>query len=286
MTVVLDAKDLAKLDSEFSKDSMVWSVLGNGHKLSPSDFVGANEVRVNKFAGLTASDYKRNADNTRNKIDVSKETLKLTHERFMGYDLDALDESENMAYTVANVMEEHAKKVSIPEKDLIAVQTLVKNAGTTVTETPDTKNSLDLYDKAEAVMTDNEVIGQKVMFVSTEMYTALKNNEKVTKTFSTNQTMNIQGIDRSVATLDGSVAIIQVPKSRFVTSDGKKINYIMTTVDASLPVEKYNDITLVPASTDRDGYRDTIKGLNYFDLIVMDNAKPAIYASIQDTPSK
>ena len=45
------------------------------------------------------------------------------------------------------------------------------------------------------------------------------------------------------------------------------------------PVEKYNSIDLIPASQDRDGYRDTIKGLNYYDAIVTEKARPAIYVS-------
>ena len=61
--------------------------------------------------------------------------------------------------------------------------------------------------------------------------------------------------------------------------DDKEINFILVPMNVAKPIEKYNRIDLIPAETDRDGYRDTIKGLNYFDCVVLEKARPAIYVS-------
>lgn len=282
MAVILDKKDLALVDQEFAAESKVWDVLKAGAKdITEADFIGANEVRVNKMSGFTASDYKRGEDNKRNNISVEKETKKLEHERWMGYDLDALDQGENGVYNVANVVEEHTRLVAIPEKDTTAVKRLLENAGKLVKETVTTANSLAVYDAAEQYMTDTEVVGPFVMFASSDYYKALKNNDKVTKSFSVNE-VQMNGVNRRVAQLDGDMPIIQVPKSRLQVDPTKKINFILVPQRVAAPLEKYNDITLVPASADRDGYRDTVKGLNYYDLIVFDNAKPAIYVSYEE----
>ncbi|EAE0718358.1 capsid protein [Listeria monocytogenes] len=285
MPVILDAKDLAKLDREFAAESVIWSVLGQGgQELTESDFVGAKEVRVNKMTGFTASDYKRNADNTRNKIDVQKETRKLEKERWMAYDLDVLDQSENGSYDIANVMAEHTRLVAIPEKDQTGAQRLLENAGKLVKEEVTTANSLAVYDAAEQYMLDEEVVGPFVMFASSDYYQALKNNEKVSKTFSVNE-VNINGINRKVGQLDGDIPIIKVPKSRLQVDEAKVVNFILVPLRVAMPIEKYNDVTLIPADQDRNGYRDTIKGLDYYDMLVFDNAKKAIYVSYKDATS-
>ncbi|EIG6939532.1 hypothetical protein J0N61_12090 [Listeria monocytogenes] len=285
MPVILDAKDLEKLDKEFAAESVIWSVLGQGgQELTEADFVGAKEVRVNKMTGFTASDYKRNADNTRNKIDVEKETRKLEKERWMAYDLDVLDQSENGSYDISNVMSEHTRLVSIPEKDQTGAQRLLENAGKLVKEEVTTANSLAVYDSAEQYMLDEEVVGPFVMFASSDYYQALKNNEKVSKTFSVNE-VNINGINRKVGQLDGDIPIIKVPKSRLQMDKAKVVNFILVPLRVAMPIEKYNDVTLIPASQDRDGYRDTIKGLDYYDMLVFDNAKKAIYVSYKDAPA-
>ncbi|HAB0117726.1 TPA_asm: capsid protein [Listeria monocytogenes] len=285
MPVILDAKDLEKLDKEFAAESVIWSVLGQGgQELTETDFVGAKEVRVNKMTGFTASDYKRNADNTRNKIDVEKETRKLEKERWMAYDLDVLDQSENGSYDISNVMSEHTRLVAIPEKDQTGAQRLLENAGKLVKEEVTTANSLAVYDSAEQYMLDEEVVGPFVMFASSDYYQALKNNEKVSKTFSVNE-VNINGINRKVGQLDGDIPIIKVPKSRLQMDKAKVVNFILVPLRVAMPIEKYNDVTLIPASQDRDGYRDTIKGLDYYDMLVFDNAKKAIYVSYKDAPA-
>ena len=295
MTVILDSKDLEQVDQEFAAESQVWEVLkGGASDVTDSDFTGAKEVRINKMKGFTASDYKRNETNARAKIDVSKETVKLEKERWMAYDLDVLDQSENGSYNVAAVIEEHSRLIATPEKDKTAVERLLQAAfkeaeeddtegkyvGKTVIETITIANSLAVFDNAEEYMTDAEVVGPFVMFASSAYYKALKNNDKVSKTFTTNE-VNISGINRKVAMLDNDIPIIKVAKDRLQVDATKKINFILVPLKVAAPIEKYNDVTLIPASQDRDGNRDTIKGTDYYDLIVLQKARPAIYVSYE-----
>ena len=281
MPVVLDSKDLATIDKEFRAESQVWDVLTQGAKsITAADFVGANEVRINKMSGfMDATQYKRNGDNTRSNISIEKETVKLTHEDWFGYDVDRLDQSESAALTINNIVTEHKELVTVPHRDQVAIQVLYDNAGTKDATVATKDNILDLYDAAEEYMTDNQVPGGYVMFVSASVYRLLKNATGVTKSFSTNE-MSINGINRTVAQIDGGTPILKVAKKRFGgLTIADTLQFILTPLTAVAPIIKFGTVDTVPAEQDRSGYRDTIKGLDYYDAIVFDNAKSAIYVS-------
>jgi hypothetical protein len=228
---------------------------------------------------MEATQYKRNQDNTRNAISIEKETIKLTHEDWMAYDVDQLDQSESAALTINNVVTEHKRLITTPHRDKVAIQVMFDNAGNKVNETLTTDNILDAYDAAEEYMTDNEVPGGYVMFASAKTYRLLKNAKGVSKTFTTNQ-LQIAGINRTVAQIDGGVPILKVSKDRIKgISIEETINFIVTPLEAVAPIVKFGTVDTVPASQDRNGYRDTVKGLDYYDAIVFDNAKKAIYIS-------
>lgn len=273
--IEMDKGYISDFDKKFAMNSQVWDVLRSGQsQINDSDFVGVDTVLINKMSGFNTTEYKRNEDNEVTPIKIEKEAVKLTHQDWASYQIDDLDTSENLAATVQNALEEHRRLLVPKQFDNVAVDAMINKNGKTVTDTIDSKNVLAAYDEAEAFMLDHEVGDNFVMFVSSGLYQALKNSATVSRTFTTN-TQQINGIDRRVSLIDGSVPIIPVSASH----GGNKFGFILTPTSAVSPIIKYSNITYVPSQYDTRGNRSTVKYTNFYDAIVLDNQKDAIYVA-------
>lgn len=273
--IEMDSKYLQQFDKQYAANSQVWDILrAGGSQITDADFVGAKTVLVNKLSGLSSQSYKRNADNDVTPIKVEKEPITLTHEDWAAYQIDNLDTTDNLVATVQNVIEEHRRIVAPVNFDKAAVDAILAKNGKTVTDTITKKNVLEAYDEAEAYMLDHEVSGDFVMFVSSVYYQILKNAAGVSRTFTTN-TQNIRGIDRRVSQIDGSVPILPVG----LKHGADKFAFILTPLSAVSPIIKYSNLTYIPSQYDTKGNRDTVKFTNYYDAVILDNAKEAIYVA-------
>lgn len=287
MAVVLDSKDLALLDKEIAPEaSQVWDVLAGGARdITEADFVGVDEVRVNQMTGFTAEDYKRNSDNGRAKLSIKKQTVQLTQEDWFAYDFDQLDQSESAALTIQNAVQQHRRLVTLPAKDKVAMKVILDNVTTngTKVETVTSENALAAYDDAEQYMTDLGAQGPFVLFVSSDYKKALKQDKTTGHSFAVNETTTINGVDRRVDMLDGTVPVQVVSKDRLQLLSDEHVNFVLVPLNVVSPVTKLGTVDLIGAAQDRDGYRDTLKGLDYYDAIILENAKKVIYVSKSST---
>lgn len=288
MSVILDSKDLALLDKRQIAKSTVWEVLkyyGTNQEITEADFAGVNEVRVNKMSGIGPSTaYVRNGDNVRSKVDVEKETRKLKQERWQAFDLDILDESENAGYTIENIILEQTRLTAIPEKDTAAMNEIYiagKSGGVVSDVTITADNVLEEYDKIEAHFGAKGLEFNGVLFMTSETYGFLKNAKGVSRGLRLDEPTRVQGLDRTIRMMDGHIPIQVVSDDRMVNADTgtNPLQFIFVGSSVSNCIEKYNDVTLVPAEHDRNGNRDTVKFTNYYDNIILDNKKELIYIS-------
>lgn len=220
-----------------------------------------------------------------------KKVYTMGQDRDVEFYIDSQDVDEtNQDLAVGNISKTFIEENAQPEIDAYRFATMVKGAGTTVTETLTVDN---VYTQLKSALLPVRKYGAQniVGFVSSEVMDALERSKEFTRSI-TNQNVGTTALESRITSLDG-VQLIEVwDADRFKTaydfSNGFKptaaandINFVFVAKQAVIPIVKENAIYLfAPGQVGQgDGY--LYQNRLYHDFFIKDKQKIGISASIK-----
>ena len=233
-TINLVTKFLPIMDEVYKRES-VTSILDTAD--SNVQFIGANVVKVFKFASDGLGNYSRSNGFVTGDLSATWETLTLAKDRGRSFSVDTMDNDETLGMTLAGLTSQFIRVSVAPELDAYRFAKYASASNILAATPANLANVSDIVaaiDAADTAMSDEEVPHEgRILFVSEACYAALK--EKVTR-FIENGEGNV---NREVEVFDG-MRVIRVPKARFNTA--------ITLLDGSTSGQTAGGYT-IPAST-------------------------------------
>lgn len=210
-TINLVTKFVPIMDEVYKRES-VTSILDTAN--SNIQWIGANAVKVFKFAADGLGTYSRANGFVTGDLSATWETLTLSQDRGRSFHLDVMDNEETLGMTLAGLTSEFIRVEVAPEIDAYR---FAKYASTSniLSANANLANVTDIVaaiDAADTAMSNQEVPHEgRILFVSEACYAALK--EKVTRFIE-----NAEGnVNREIEVFDG-MRVIRVPQNRFNTA--------------------------------------------------------------------
>lgn len=117
------------------------------------EFVGAGIIKVAKIVMDGLGDYSRASGFVEGDIDLSWETMQLTHDRGRSFSIDIMDDEERLRIVTMNLMTQFVRTKVVPEVDATRFATLAANAGNVVSAAISTS-----ADATNAVLAAEEII--------------------------------------------------------------------------------------------------------------------------------
>jgi len=211
-TIQLVTKFVPIMDEVYKRES-VTSILDTAN--SNIQWIGANAVKVFKFAADGLGTYSRANGFVTGDLSATWETLTLSQDRGRSFHLDVMDNEETLGMTLAGLTSEFIRVEVAPEIDAYRFAKYASASNILAATPADLANVSDIVaaiDAADTAMSDAEVPHEgRVLFVSEAGYAALKG--KITRFIE-----NAEGnINREVEVFD-DMRVIRVPKNRFNTA--------------------------------------------------------------------
>jgi hypothetical protein len=263
-----------------------------GWMTADNDRVRYNGGQEYKFAKLTVdglSDYSRSGGFVEGDVELEWETRKFEYDRGRTFSLDSQDYDETAFKASApNIMGEFARTQVTPEVDLVRIARLAGNAEVgNVKALTNLDTILEDFKAGIMEIKESGYEGRLMAHVTFEVMNAL---ELVFAKQLGAETFAINGVDTTFKTLD-DVALIPTVKSRMftkvtkdpttkaITGSGDKIAFVIAGYTVPNAIAKHEKVRIF--TPDENQLKDAWK-LDYrlyHDLIVLDNAKPAIYVA-------
>lgn len=281
---------LATLDAVYKRGSLT-SILDASPEQIRFDERNAKTVYTrNLVFGEGLADYDRASGYDDTTAEVDWEAHQFTKDRGKMFDFDAVDEVEAMQ-SAAEIASEYYRTYIVPEVDAYRFGKIysIKTAADAAADLDNT-NIYAAIDTGTEAMNDNEAReDDRILFVSNNCYTLLKNGSDVNARVVTGTE---QGVNRNVTYFD-NMPVVKMPKSRFSTVPtysssgfavgGYYINFAIVSRSAVLGVLKHmRPKLIVPESHQtKDAYRCAVRA--YHDLFIPKNKTNGIYLHRRST---
>ena len=270
------------------------------------DTQDAKVIKINKLNMDGLGDYSRQNGYPAGSIISEWETHEFTNDRGRRFNLDKMDNLENLGMAFLNMAGQFIKQKVIPEKD---AYTFAKIAGTAGIEgtTGNLSNSTTkaAIETALATLGENEVDeGNMVLFVTPTVKGYLEH--ELTRTLPSGVTEYGQKISYF-----NDIPLITVPQTRFYNgidlldgttsgetvggykkhattgasgdANAKNLNFILMDKSAALSIAKNNVAQIFAPEVNQlhDGW--TFNFRFYYDVFVLDNKQKGIYAHVANS---
>ena len=288
-TIQLVTKFVPIMDEIYKRES-VTSILDTAN--SNVQFIGANVVKVFKFASDGLATYNRSSGYVAGNLQATWETLTLAQDRGRSFQLDVMDNEETLGMALGGLTSQFIRTEVAPEVDAYR---FAKYAGTSniLAATPaDLAASTDVLaaiDDADKAMSDAEVPHEgRILFLSEAAYKLLKNN--ITRYIQNDE----ENVNRTIEVLDG-MRVIRVPSGRFNTAitlrngtssgqtaggfvpGGYPINFMIIHPSAVVQIVKHVVPRLFAPQQNLDADAWKYDYRIYHDAFVLDNKVAGIY---------
>jgi len=266
----------------------------------------AKTIKINKLSMDGLGNYSRQNGYPAGSITSDWETHEFSNDRGRRFNLDKMDNLENLGMAFLNMAGEFVRTKVIPEKDAYTFAKIAGTsgiAGTTGALTNSTTKTA--IETALATLGENEVDeGNMVLFMTPTVKGYLEH--EIGRTLASGETEYGQKINYF-----NDIPVVSVPQTRFYNAidlfdgtstgetnggyrkhvlqtgvtgdaDGKNVNFILMDKAAAISIAKNNVAQIFAPEVNQlhDGW--TFNYRFYYDVFVLDNKKSGIYAHVSN----
>ncbi len=262
-------------------------------------FDGANAVKIFNINALGMGNYSRNGGFVPGDIAGTWQTYTLSIDRGRSYQLDVLDNDEELGLPLANLLSSVEREHIIPEVDAVRFAAYATGAasGNKATETLTTGSGvISAIDTATVALDNGEVPFEgRILFVSPKVYNLLKGG-------ITRMVMNDDPNVNNVIEMYNDMRVIRVPQARFYTAvtlatpsdnddagdytpNGSGINFMIVHPSACLQVMKHYTARLFSPQQNQQADAWLVQPRFAHGAWVLEHKKNGIYVSSDSTIS-
>ena len=277
------------VDTVFEHESLTDILRG---QTRDDDHLGVNEIKIFKVAMTGFTNHTRGSRTQAGSVTGTWETVQLTQDRSVIFEVDRMDNEETIGMTVGTLAGEFTRIQAIPETDAYRFTKMYSKTPSDHKLTPSTFTTTDdlvsAIDQAQTALSNASVPPTGLI-----LYINANIKRMLDKRINTIAITDRGNVDTRISAYNG-MQVIEVPDKRFHTQctinpegeggytlGGESINFLIVHPIAIRAPIKLSKFKLFDPDSDRYGDDWTLNYRLYHDLFVMDNKADGLVVSAQ-----